>query len=161
MMTGQSGKIMGDGFEKKNNCRELDPSEAARIRESFANQSMMRSLGAGIEALGAGICRVAAPIGPGMLQQMGFAHAGATFAIGDSAAGYAAMSVAGPENEVVTSEMKIHLLAPAKGDRLVAEGRVIRAGRRLIVVQSDVFAETGDGRVHVALMTGTIVPVPL
>ena len=48
---------------------------------------------------------------------------------------------------------------PAVGDRLVAEGRVLRAGRRIVVVAADVFAEGSSGRRHVATMLGTMVPV--
>ena len=138
----------------------LSETATARIRESFARQGMMRTLGAEMTALAPGACRIEAPIGPAVQQQHGFAHAGHTFAIGDSAGGYAAMTCTDESREVVTSEMTIHLLAPAKGERLVAEGRVIRAGRRQIVVQSEVFAVTGEVRVQVALLTGTIVTVP-
>ena len=52
--------------------------------------------------------------------------------------------------------MKINLLAPASGTRLVAEGRVVRNGRRLLVVASEVYAEGDAARRHVATMLGTI-----
>ena len=55
--------------------------------------------------------------------------------------------------------MKINLMAPAAGDRLVAEGRVVRAGRRLIVVTAEVFAETNGDRRSIALLQGTMIPV--
>ena len=61
----------------------------------------------------------------------------------------------GPGDEVLTVEMKINLLAPAGGARLVAEGRVVRNGRRLLVVAAEVFAEDGPTRRHVATMLGT------
>lgn len=133
---------------------------AARVHASFAAQSMMRTFGAGIESLGPGFCRIAAPIVEGARQQHGFGHAALTFGVGDSAAGYAALTLLDTTLEVVTSEMKINLLTPAVGERLVAEGRVIRPGRRLVVVQSDVWAETAGDRRHVAALMGTIVPVP-
>lgn len=136
------------------------PAERDRkIRQSFASQGMMTTLGADITVLGPGRCRIVAPVAAATGQQHGFAHAGLTFAIGDSAAGYAALTLMGDADEVVTSEMTIHLLAPARGTRLVAEGRVVRPGRRLMVVQADVHAEDGDDRRHVAILTGTMVPV--
>ena len=65
-----------------------------------------------------------------------------------------------PENaEVMTVEMKINLMSPATGTRLIAEGRVIRPGRRIMVVAADVWAETGQGRKHVAMLQGTMIPV--
>ncbi|MEL6644308.1 MAG: PaaI family thioesterase [Pseudomonadota bacterium] len=138
----------------------MSQTRDAKIRASFTAQSMMATLGAGLEALGPGHCTIAAPILPGSCQQQGLAHAALTFAIGDSAAGYAALTLMEDDAEVVTAEMKINLLAPGTGDRLIAEGRVIRPGKRLIVAQSDVYAETGADRRHIAILMGTMVPVP-
>ena len=131
-----------------------------RIRESFAAQSMMATLGATIERIDEGLVEIHAPILPGSLQQRGFAHAGLTFAIGDSAAGYAALTVMPEDCEVVTAEMKINLLAPGRGERLIARGRIIRAGRRLTTVQADIHAVDDGSETHIALLTGTMIPVP-
>ena len=136
------------------------PQNFDRIRESFAAQSMMTTLGATIERVDEGMVEIHAPILPGSLQQRGFAHAGLTFAIGDSAAGYAALTVMPEDCEVVTAEMKINLLAPGRGERLIARGRVVRAGRRLVTVQADVHAVENGGETHIALLTGTMIPVP-
>lgn len=131
----------------------------ARLRGSFARQTMMRTLGAELEEVAPGRTRISAPIAPHVLQQQGFAHAALAFAIGDSAAGYAALSILPDGAEVVTVEMKINLLSPAVGDRLLAEGRVIRPGRRILAVASEIFAEGDNGRKHVATLLGTMVPV--
>ena len=132
----------------------------SRIRDSFARQAMMASLGATIETVAAGAVTLAAPILPTATQQHGYGHAALPFAIGDSAAGYAALTVLPEGSEVVTAEIRIHLLAPARGDHLIARGRVVKPGRRLIVVQSEVFAVTGGAETQIALLTGTMVPVP-
>lgn len=130
-----------------------------RLRASFARQTMMQTLGASMDEAAEGRVVISAPIAPHVLQQQGAAHAGLAFSLGDSAAGYAALSVLPEGAEVVTVEMKINLLSPAVGDRLVAEGRVIRPGRRIVAVASDVFAEGPKGRKHIATMLGTMVPV--
>lgn len=130
-----------------------------RIRDSFGKQSMMRTLGAEVISVEAGRVVIAAPILPTSLQQQGAGHAGLAFSIGNSAAGYAALTTLPEGAEVMTVEMKINLMSPALGDRLVAEGRVIRAGRRIVVVGADVFAETGGARKHVAMLQGTMIPV--
>lgn len=120
---------------------------------------MMRTLGATLAKVETGHVEIHAPVLDGSRQQHGFAHAGLTFAIGDSAAGYAALTVMPQDHEVLTTEMKINLLAPAQGKLLIARGRVIKAGRRLVIVQADVFA-TDDGKeTHVALLTGTMIPI--
>jgi uncharacterized protein (TIGR00369 family) len=136
-----------------------NPEFDAVVRASFARQGMMRLIGAEIAALAPGRCTLAAPIRPETSQQHGFAHAGLAWSLGDSAAGYAGLSLLGPGEEVLTTEMKINLLPPAKGERLVAEGRVIRSGRRLLVVGAEVWAEDGGERRHVATMLGSMMPV--
>lgn len=136
-----------------------DP-RTARILESFGAQSMMSTLGAEIVHVAPGLCRVRAPILAGARQQQGYGHAALTFALGDTAAGYAALTMMDESHEVLTAEIKMNLLAPAQGECLVAEGRVIRPGRRLVVVQSEVWAENGGNRRQVAVLLGTMVPVP-
>ena len=71
----------------------MEKSAVKRITESFAAQSMMTTLGAELSEITAGLVRITAPILPGSRQQQGFGHAGLTFAIGDSAAGYAALTM--------------------------------------------------------------------
>jgi len=137
----------------------LDTKIVAKIRDSFAKQAFMSSIGATLTALDSGQVEITAPISAAFTQQHGFAHAALTFSIGDSAAGYAALTLMPPEAEVLTSEMKINLLAPAKGTHLTAKGRVLKPGRRLIVVQSDVYAHDGQTTKHVAALQGTMIPV--
>ena len=138
----------------------IDPATVARIRASFARQSMMATLGAELASVAFGRVTVTAPVLPGFRQQQGFAHGGLIFSLGDTAAGYAALSVLPGDVEVMTVELKINLLAPGAG-RLIAEGRVLKPGRRLVVVAADVWAEAeGKARRQVAALQGTMIPVP-
>ncbi|MFO7854450.1 MAG: PaaI family thioesterase [Paracoccaceae bacterium] len=133
-----------------------DPDWEARVRDGFAAQGLMRTFGAEIVALEPGLAVLAAPITPAVSQHHGFAHAALAFALGDNAGGFAATSLLGPGESVVTVEQKVNFLAPARGQRVVAEGRVERGGRRLSVVRAEVFAEGPEGRVAVALLLGTM-----
>lgn len=139
----------------------LAPERAERVRDSFARQSLMATFGAEITDLGPGHCVISAPIGQNLRQQQGFGHAGLTFALGDTAAGYAALTQMADGCEVLTVEMKINLIAPAAGARLIATGRVAKAGRRLTVVTAEVEAEAepGGSRRTIALLQGTMIPV--
>lgn len=119
----------------------------------------MRHLAAALIDVGPGRVVIAAPIGPDVRQQHGVAHAGLSFALGDSAAGYAALSLMPDGAEVLTVEMKINLIAPAIGDRLVATGEVVKSGRRLTVVRAEVVAESAEGSRTVAVLQGTMIPV--
>lgn len=138
----------------------MDAAAQQRIYDSFAAQSMMATLGAEMAEVAEGHVRIIAPILPGALQQQGFGHAGLTFSIGDSAAGYAALTTLPLDMEVVTAEIKVNLLAPARGDRLIATGKVIKPGRRLCVVSSEVHAEKDGKTTLIAVLQGTMVPVP-
>ncbi|MEX0969253.1 MAG: PaaI family thioesterase [Paracoccaceae bacterium] len=137
----------------------LAPEIALKIRESFACQGLMASFGALLVRVESGHVDIMADVAPAFGQQQGFAHAGMVFALGDSAAGYAALSLLPAQAEVMTVEMKINLMAPATG-RLLAQGRVLKAGRRLVVVAADVWAQDGQGaRKQVAALQGTMIPV--
>lgn len=138
----------------------LDPAVDVRLRESFARQSLMATLGATLDHLEPGLCRISAPILPTAQQQNGFGHAGLTFSIADSAAGYAAQTLLPVDHDILSVELKINLLAPAAGDRLIATGTVAKPGRKLFVVQAEVAAETGETRKRIALVQGTMIPVP-
>lgn len=141
------------------NSESLSPSQVEKIERSFSAQSLMATLGAQLSRVSKGEIEITCPILEGSQQQHGFAHAGLTFSIGDSAAGYAALSIMPEEAEVLTSEMKIHLLAPGRGDVLVARGKVIKPGRRLVIAQADIFGVTEGQETHVATMLGTLVPI--
>ncbi|WP_299554313.1 PaaI family thioesterase [uncultured Tateyamaria sp.] len=132
-----------------------------RIATSFARQSMMKTFGAKLDEVREGRVILSAPILPGSRQQQGFAHAALTFGLGDSAASYAALTTLPEDQEVVTAEIKINLTTPANGERLIAKGRVIKPGRRLIVVSSEVFTMTNGTETLVAVLQGTMVPVNL
>ncbi len=137
----------------------MDPAIHARIRSSFDAQTMMQTLGAKVVDVSVGSVRIEAPILPGALQQQGFGHAGLTFSIGDSAAGYAALTTLPLDMEVVTAEIKINLLAPARGQMLIAIGKVIKPGKRLCIVTAEVFASQDGTETLIALLQGTMVPV--
>ncbi len=92
---------------------------------------------------------------PDLEQQHGFIHAGVAWTIADNAAGFATQSLLAVEDGVLTVELKINLLAPAKGQRLIARAQLLRAGRRLTVARSDVYAATGSTETHVATALGT------
>lgn len=129
-----------------------DPNYAERVRRTFAEQAFMASIGAEIVHLAPGEMDILCLKRDDLTQQHGFFHAGVTSAIADTSAGFAAMSLFEPGSNVLTTEYKINLVAPANADRLVGRGRVIRSGRTLTVCKSDVYC--GDGEVEVLVATG-------
>ncbi|RAI59136.1 DUF4442 domain-containing protein [Roseicella frigidaeris] len=119
----------------------------------------MRTLGAVLDHVAPGQVAISLRPGPAISQQHGFVHAGAVSAIADSAAGYAALSLMPPGRGVLTTEFKINLLAPARGERILARGRVVKAGRTLTLAQTEVFAASGGQERLVALLTATLMAI--
>jgi uncharacterized protein (TIGR00369 family) len=130
-----------------------------RVRQSFFKQAFMSTLGAELTAVGEGVVEIRLPFSPSLTQQDGYLHAGAVTAVLDSACGYAALSVAPADHEVLTVEFKVNLLAPAAGKVFIAKAQVKRAGRKLTVCTADVFALRGDKQKVVATMLATIMAV--
>lgn len=126
------------------------------MRASFARQSLMATLGARLAHIAPGEVDVELAFDDRLTQQHGYLHAGALTAALDSACGYAALTLMPEEAAVLTVEFKVNLLAPAAGERFVARGRVVRAGRTLTVCRGDAVAFAGDEERHVATMTATM-----
>src|SRR5262245_29755768 len=97
---------VGDGFEH-------------RVRESFARQRVMETIGATLTRVEAGAVEITLPHRDDLTQQHGFVHAGIIATILDSACGYAAFSLMPSDVAVLTVKYKINLLRPASGDRFV------------------------------------------
>ena len=130
-----------------------------RIEVSFKSQGLMATLGAQLVSVEDGEVQIELPFSAKLSQQHGFVHAGAISSVVDSACGYAALTKAPPECDVVTAEFKINLLRPAIGERFLAIGRVQSSGKRLTVCTGEVRAFSGTAWKVVAIMQATIVNV--
>lgn len=136
-----------------------NPDYQALVRSSFARQGLMTTFGAQLTRVEPGSVEIEVPFREELTQQHGLFHGGVTTSIADTACGYSAFTLMPPGSEVLSVEFKINLFAPARGDKLVARGRVVRSGRTLTVCQGDVYAVTRDGEVHVATMVATMMRV--
>lgn len=130
-----------------------DPAFESRVRESFARQKVMSLLGARMDSLTPGHCTIAWPFNPDFTQQHGFAHAGVTALLADSAAGYACFSLMPADSSVLTVSYTIQLHAPARGEALIARAVVVHAGRSLYSARAEVF---GDRDELVATLVATV-----
>ena len=133
-----------------------DPRYEVRVRESFARQGAMKHIGASLDEVAPGYCAISLVPRPELAQQHGYVHAGVVGTIIDSAGGYAGFTLFPAESTVLTVEFKLNMLAPAQGERLVAEGFVVKAGRTLSVTRGEVHADCNGTRTLVALMQQTL-----
>jgi|SRR5213593_917647 len=129
------------------------------VRNSFAAQQLMKTIGARLARVDAGEIEIRVPFRPDLTQQHGLLHAGVVTSVLDSACGYAALSLMPAGVGVLTVEFKTNLLAPARGEELIARGRVVRAGRTITVCQAEAAMLADEVEAPVATMLSTIMTV--
>lgn len=142
--------------------RRFEPGSAdfaSRVRGSFARQGAMSTIGAELVRVAPGYVDIRVPYADGLSQQHGFFHGGVVSMIADSAGGYAAFSLFGPDDGILTVEFKVNLTAPAKGRFIVARGRVVRPGRTLTVATADVYAVEDGTETLCAVMQQTLMRI--
>ena len=149
-MTGRIEKIVFTPIDK--NYKNM-------VQKSFDRQRAMNSLGITIENIEPGRIELKMPYLEDYTQQHGFVHAGILSTAMDSACGYAAFSLMPEEAAVLTIEYKINLLAPAQGDFFIVIGKVLKAGRTIIVCQAEAYSNKEGEQKLVARMTGTMMTI--
>ena len=75
-----------------------------------------------------------------LLQFKGYFHGGVISGLADLAAGGAVTSLLPPGRGVVTISLHVNFLAPAKGERLVAKGSVVKIGSTVGVASVELVA---------------------
>lgn len=130
-----------------------------RVRESFARQKLMETIGARLVRVLPGEVEIELPFREDLTQQHGYLHAGVLTSIVDSACGYAALSLMAEDADVLSVEYKINMLSPARGEQMLARARVLRNGRNLTVCAGDVFAVNDGKEKLVATMLATMMAV--
>lgn len=139
----------------------LIPELDKRIAASFSAQGLMTTLGAELVHVARGEVHIALLPRPELSQQHGYIHAGAITSIVDNACGYAALTMAPAGRDVLTVEFKVNFMRPAKADRFLAIGKVMKSGKTLTVCQGEVIGEQGSRRESIALMQATIINIPI
>ncbi|HST20424.1 MAG TPA: PaaI family thioesterase [Blastocatellia bacterium] len=133
-----------------------DPQFEARVRSSFARQTLMQTIGAEMTKVAAGEVEIELAYRDDLAQQHGYLHAGVITAIVDSACGYAAMTLTRSVEDILTIEYKANFVAPATGEKMIARSRVLRAGRKVTVCAGDVFALRDGEEKLIATMLATM-----
>ena len=128
-----------------------------RIKDSFARQTAMATIGASITRVEKGAVTIELPFRSDLTQQHGFLHAGVVTMIVDTACGYAALTRMPASAAVLTAEYKVNFLSPAEGEKLVARGRVLKPGRTLTVCFGEVHAVKEGKEKLVATMLTTMI----
>ncbi len=142
-----------DTFEPK------DASYAQRVRDSFALQGAMGTIGASLGEIAPGMVEVLLDWAPSLTQQHGFLHAGMVATALDSACGYAGFTLMPAGAGVLTIEFKINLLAPARGQRFRMVGQVVKPGRTITVTEGRAYAIDGGREKLIATLGATLMTI--
>eukprot|EP00742_Colponemidia_sp_Colp-10_P016304 GILJ01018668.1.p1 GENE.GILJ01018668.1~~GILJ01018668.1.p1 ORF type:complete len:164 (-),score=22.89 GILJ01018668.1:78-569(-) len=118
----------------------LSPEVEERIRNVFSRAPFIRSLGFQIVAVGKGSLETSVELQPHHKQHHGVTHAGVVITLADHTAGALAESVAGIDKSVLSANLNVHLLRPAAGKYLFCRSTILKPGKTLIIVESEVFA---------------------
>ena len=134
----------------------MDAFRESRVRQIFDNANFVRDLGMQLTLVEEGACEITLVPAARHQQQHGLIHAGVLATMADHSAGCAARSVVGLDEDALTVEFKINFLRPALAERLRCRARVLRGGKTLVVVESEVFAEKDSAEQLVCKATVTL-----
>jgi len=130
-----------------------------RVKDSFARQQAMATLGIQLQSVKAGQVVLAMPYQEQLTQQHGFLHAGIISTALDSACGYAAFSLMPADAAVLSIEFKVNLLSPARGQHFRFEAEVLKPGRTITVAEGKAYALQDGQEKLIASMTASLMAV--
>ncbi len=139
----------------------MKPVISEELKRIFHQAPFIADLGIELDSLGRGKCTTVLLLQPRHLQQDGYVHAGVQATMADHTAGAAAATLLQAGQIVLTAEFKINLLRAARGDRLLCRSKVLKPGKQLTVVESEIFCAASETEKLVSKATVTIAIVTL
>ncbi len=137
----------------------FDAEFESRTRTGFQRQQLMTSLGATMTKVAPGEVHIELPFNLAWAQQHGYIHAGIIISIVDSACGFAAYTLMPAGQGVLTVEYKVNFLSPAKGEKFIGIGKVIKPGKTLTVCSGEVLTVEGAAQKLIAIIQATMMAV--
>lgn len=129
------------------------------IERVFGSAPFIRHLGLQLASVGPGECRTSLIVAERHLQHDGYVHAGVQASVADHTAGIAASTLVEEGQQVLSAEFKINLLRTAVGSELHCHAKVLKAGRMLTVVESEIFCGEPENLRLVSKATVTLAVV--
>ena len=120
----------------------LDADMVAELGRRLEQIPFARLLGMHLQEVGPGTATLGMEIRDDLKRNNGIAHGGAIAALIDSATAFAILSL-DPTQHSVTIDLTVNFLRPLVKGVAVAKARVIRSGKRIVVVSAEAFDEAG------------------
>lgn len=117
-------------------------------------------LGFDIDETGPGEAAAVLELDDRHLNPNGVVHGAVLFALIDTAMGAATMSTLPDGQACASIEVQVRFLSPVASGRLRAATRVLRAGRRVVQLESRVHVDSANEPVAVATGSFAVIPAP-
>ncbi len=117
---------------------QLDPAKLERARSAFAAVPYATFMGLELGDVADGEATIELEVRDDLKQNRGVVHGGAIASLIDTASAFAALTRVETNERVTTTDLTIHFLRPVIEGRLSATAKVVRSGRRLIVLAVEV-----------------------
>jgi len=124
----------------------MNDERKAQLLESFGRSKIMQLFGAEVTGMDEGYFEITVPKQDFMARPAGMFNGSTIASLVDVSSGYAGASAKPEDSYFTTVELKVNYLNPAIGEQLVAKAQVIKNGKVLTVVRSDVFAVSAEGK---------------
>ena len=122
---------------------QFTEAERQRIQDAFQSVPFAHLIGIELGELKRGAATLHLNVRDDLKQNRGVVHGGATASLIDTATAFAILTVLEPDETTTTIDLTIHYLRPLTSGTATAHARIVRAGRRLIVVSADVMDDAG------------------
>ncbi|HJZ12525.1 MAG TPA: PaaI family thioesterase, partial [Acidobacteriota bacterium] len=116
-----------------------------------------RFIGQKLQVLEEGVCKITLPFRDEFEQIYGVVHGGLITLIADTAGYFAAATIAG-DMPLATAEVKMNFVSPVYRKDLYSIGKVVKAGKQLIVCDLKVYTSEDDKLVALGLASYSRVP---
>ncbi|HKR00804.1 MAG TPA: PaaI family thioesterase, partial [Pyrinomonadaceae bacterium] len=133
---------MSEGDPNDRDSSGLRPEDEERLREAFDSVPFAHLLGIELGEMRLGEATLHLSVRDELLQNNGVVHGGVLASLMDSAAAFAILTLLEKGQTTTTVDLTVHYLRPLVRGRVTAKARVVRAGRRVLVITIDVLDET-------------------
>ena len=123
------------------NDESLTPEEEQRIKEAFNAVPFAHLLGIELGEMKRGAATLHLEVSDDLRQNNGVIHGGVVASLADTAAAFAILTLLKPTETTTTIDLTVHYLRPLLRGRISARARVVRAGRRVLVISIDILNE--------------------
>ncbi len=117
---------------------ELSEEQRRRVHQALSAVPFARLIGLELEHVEPGLAVMSLAIRDDLKQNNGVVHGGAIASLIDTATAFAIILLLAEDERTTTVDLTINYLRPLRTGRATATARVLRAGRRVVVVSADI-----------------------